>query len=194
MYYMRGLFQVFKNKSMRRQMITVAMSLIAVFAVAQIASRFTLGNPQNWDIITLEYMLNPGVTFTAEQYGDAINATLINSGFSGEIRVVSAFQLAFFFEDIWHVVPFSDEIQIVSTFQLAFLDENNHWRIVPFNEEIPLIGLVTLPEGYRINHQITRDMVAVNLRPGNYRLFTQIWWEEYGGTTASNIWVDFDLD
>jgi hypothetical protein len=143
------------------------MSLIAVFAVAQVAGHLSSGSPRSWDIITLGGYINPGITFTAEQQGDAINATFINSQFDGEIQIVSTFRLAFLYED--------------------------SWRIVPFTEDIPLIGLVTLPPEYRINHQITRDMVAVNLRPGNYRLFTQIRWGE-NVTTASYVWVDFDLE
>jgi hypothetical protein len=166
---MRGLFQVFKNKSMKRQMITVAMSLLAVFAVAQVASRFSISNPQNWELTTFESPQPPNISFEVELPEHGITATLINQS--------------------------NQEIQASAAFELIFQTENNEWRIVPFHEDITFAAAyVPLPPNYRITHRLSSDMLNVNLREGTHRIRTTINHEESTGVQKnSTAWVEFEL-
>jgi hypothetical protein len=138
---------MFKNKTIRRQMITVGISLLMVFAIAQVASRFGTQNPRNWEVTAFENMYISGISFGISHTEDGLRVTLTNTS-EEEMRTAAAFDLALYSE--------------------------NEWRLVPFGPDTVFGTAVTLPPGYSATFSLTRDMLAVNLHPGTYRFRTTV--------------------
>jgi hypothetical protein len=142
-----------KNKNTRRQMMFVAMSMMAVFVVGQIAGRMPARIAvEEWELFEFTHTELPhGVDFIIEQEVGVIRGVLTNTG--------------------------EENFGVGAEFALVkqVCAETDLWRRFPFADDVVFHATeMALSSGYRTIFSITEEMLATPLLPGEYKIVTTI--------------------
>jgi hypothetical protein len=161
----KGRKKMFRNKSLRQQMIIVFMMMVMTYVAGTLLGNRMKTDSTYWQIFEFE---NPAfrefASFTIRQNENQISAILTNES-EAEITTGTGFALALQTETDWRIFPFRGD--------------------VGFND----IAIILAP-GDSTEFSLTEDMLSAKLIPGNYRIVTNIWGEDFGTT---QVWAEFEL-
>ena len=151
--------------------------LVAVLMVAGLSGCLALNqiNYDNWETYAFPAEEFAAISFRTErmEYNPdftAIHACLTNENAASEVMCGDYFRLMYQDGDTWRVVPFRDGIS--------------------FND----IGWLLEP-GDSKTFTLTHGMSKSKLRPGQYRMVTEIWFDNaVGERETKTVWAEFRID
>ena len=163
--------------------IIATVILVVLFMVVFFINKSSGDNPNNWEIYSFPYdnsndpdnasNADIKVSFdtdagTYSPSVDVINAKLVNTAIPGKLSCGRYFRLVRELGDEWRVVPFKDD--------------------VGFDDIAILLG-ISQSETYNVS----RDMFAVDLIFGDYRIVTDVWYGEESRETLT-VWAEFRIN